>query len=173
MILAQDKKIYINEVIDNRLNSLSLAISFIILGLLLTVSPAFLGNEVATSAVRWVFVVFGVAGFFSSFGDKKSNIKGTDDLAAGVLVCAIAVLCYVYIPAPFNGIPALVILLFGIYELTRGLLFLIYTTKRTYSSADANAESDGSKKSVITIIELLTKIAALILVIVQLIKLST
>lgn len=169
--MAQDKKIIISERIDKRLNSLSLAISFIALGLLLTISPAFLGNEVATSVVRWAFVVLGIAGFFSSFGDKESGIEGTGDLAAGVCVFAVAVLCFVHIPSPFNGASALVFLLFGIYGITRGLLFLIYTTKHVYLSANTDTES-GIKKNVIAIIELLTKIAALILVVAQLIKLS-
>lgn len=170
--MAQDKKNIVSETVDKKIDSLSLAFSFVTLGVLLTAIPIFLGNEIVTSAVRWVFVVLGVAGFFSSFGGKESEIKGTGDLAAGVCIFAFAVFCFTCIPTPLNGIFALILLLFGVYAIIRGLLYLIYTTKNAYSSTDENAAPD-SKKNVISVIELLTKIAALVLVIVQLIKLST
>lgn len=53
-------KIVVSEKIDKQVNSLALAVTFILLGVLLTAINDFVGNAFATSILRWVFVLLGV-----------------------------------------------------------------------------------------------------------------
>lgn len=160
-------KIVVSEKIDKQVNSLALAVTFILLGVLLTAINDFVGNAFATSILRWVFVLFGIVGLSSSFGNAESSVKGTSDIAVGVLVLAVAVLVFQFVPEPYGGIAALLALLLGLYGLVRGIMFVIYTM--FLSGTQAKSGSKGSMLS--SILEGLSKLAALALVIAQLIKL--
>ena len=160
-------KVIVNEKIDKQVNSLALAITFILLGILLTVVSDFVGDAFVTSMLRWFFVVIGIVGLFSSFGNTESTVKGTSDIAAGVFVIAVAVLAFQYIPAPFGGVIALLILIFGLFGVVRGVLFVIYTM---YLSGK-QAESADRGAVLASVLEGLSKLAALALVIAQLLKL--
>ena len=159
-------KIVVNEVIDKQINSLALAITFIVLGVLLTAITDYVGSEAVTSILRWIFVILGFVGLASSFGNGESAVKGTDDIAAGIAVSAVAVLIFRFVPNPFGGGISLLVLLFGLYGLVRGVLFVICTV---YLNSK-KARRDGKGVSFALVLEGLSKLAALALVIAQLVK---
>lgn len=164
-----NKEPKVSKEVDRTINSLSLALTFIALGVLLTVIPNFMGDELVTSALRWLFVVLGAMGFFSSFGEKDSEIKGTDGVTAGIFCLAVAVALYLLV-FPFHNLLSLLVALFGIFGLVQGFCFILYTTSKKVQSNRKSSEATRSI-SLFAVVELMTKIVALVLIIVQLIKL--
>lgn len=160
-----DKKIIVSDEVDKQVNSVAVAITFIILGIVLTVRNDFFGDPSITSVVRWVFIVLGVVALLSSFGSGESKIKGTQDVAAGITVLVVALLCFQHVPGPFGGVLAFVMLLFGCYGVVRGVLFMICTIHKSSTGKEGRAAQFAS------IVEGLSKVAALALVIAQIAKL--
>lgn len=172
-MLSKKKAPIVSERVDDFIGSLSLAFTFIILGVLLTVYDDFVGDMTITSIIRWVFVVIGGAGLFFSFGDKDSDIKGTGDVGTAIVVLAIAVPTYQCAPKPVGAVLALLLLIFGVYGMLHGIMFLIYTTYNS-SFRGANGSAGDAPLSLGRIvslsIELISKLAALVLVFAQLYK---
>lgn len=164
----QNKKTIVDPETDKRINSIALALTFLAIGLMLLFIPDFLGDPTATLICRWAFICIGIAGFFSSFGDKNSKVKGSDDIGAGLFVSALAVLAFLYLPRPFGGIAAICVGVFGLFGLTRGILFVCVTTLR----GKLSGESGATKHTfAIDVLKLLSEVAGLALVVDQLVLL--
>lgn len=164
-----NSKPVISETIDSHINSLSLAFTFIVLGILLAIRTDYFGNPLAATIAQWIFIAIGIVGFLSSFGDTNSKIVGTTDIGVGILLMALGVALYLFLPKPIGGIFSLTIFLFSIYGIIRGVLFVIVSTWNLLSAAQQN-KNDTNKK-ISAIIEGLTKLSALALVILQIAKL--
>lgn len=80
---------------------------------------------------------------------------------------AAAVFVFQFVPEPYCGIAALLPLLLGLYGLVRGIMFVVYTM--FLGGREAKSGSKGSIPP--SILEGLSKLAALALVIAQLMKL--
>lgn len=152
-----------------RIDSLALAFTFISLGVILAFTPDFFGNELAATASQWVFIILGMIGFFCSFGDKNSQIKGMSDIGAGILLLAVGIACYLFIPKPIGSLIGLVFLLFGIYGAIRGLLLLFTTSWMLFKVNQKN--STRHEAPFLIIVEGATKIIALAMVIIQMVRL--
>lgn len=81
----KEKKIIFSEEIDSLINGLSLGLSFIIIGLILTFKSDYFGNNVANTIVQWCFIIIGALGLATEIPRllKKNGIQGTDDLFIG------------------------------------------------------------------------------------------
>ena len=158
----------ISKSTEKQIDSIALALTFVALGLVLTFIPQFFGDEFATNILRWIFVFLGLVGFASSFNNKDSQISGMTDIALGVLFLIIGIAAYSFIPAPYGGIISIVVLLFGIFGTLRGVLILLYTTKRTLKQRQDHEQSGNAA----AILELLTKLAALAMMIIQIVQLG-
>ncbi|MEI3377519.1 MAG: hypothetical protein V8R08_06820 [Coriobacteriales bacterium] len=165
---AKDKAPIIDERTDSRVNSLSLALTFIVLGLFLSFWPTYLGDEFVTSIIRWVFVTLGVLGIGFSFGEKDSPLRGASDIGAGVVFLGAAVLAFGLPIGLIAPILALLFALIGAYGTIRGLLFLVISTSRAVKELKA---AGGKTNSFLLVIEFLTKLVTLAVVIAQLAKL--
>lgn len=169
---ATNNRIVIDETTDKKVDSLALAITFVSLGIVLTIIPTFFDNEFVTSAIRWTFIVVGIIGLMSSFGDKESSIKGASDIGVGVLLLALAVACYIWmplwLPSPINGIIGILLMLIGFFGSIRGVLFLVISTSRLWKKQKADSSTKGSA---LLFVEMITKLAALVLAVVQIVKL--
>lgn len=165
---SQNKPPVIDKRTDKTVDSISVAVAFIVLGIFLSVSPTFFFDESITSIIRWVFVILGILGLGFSFGDKQTPIKGTSDMSLGILFLAGAVaLSYAPIGL-FAHLFALILALFGIFGTTRGVLFLIISSSREIAK---QKKDHGKSKGALLIVEFLTKIIALIIVVIQLAEL--
>lgn len=165
---SHNKKTIVDSETDKRINSIALALTFLAIGLMLLFIPDFLGDSTVTLICRWVFICIGIAGFFSSFGNKNSEVKGSDDMGAGLLVSALAVLAFLYIPRPFGGIAAIFIGVFGLFGLIRGVLFVCITTL----NGKVRGDSGSTKQTfAMDVLKLLSEVAGLALVIAQLVLL--
>lgn len=166
----KNKKTVVDSETDKRINSIALALTFLAIGLILLFIPDFLGDSTITLICRWAFIGIGIAGFLVSFGDKDSKVKGSDDIGAGLLVSALAVLVFLYIPRPFGGIAAILVGVLGLFGLIRGILFVCVTTLR----GRMKSGSDSAKQSfAIDVLKLLSEVAGLALVVAQLVLLLT
>ena len=87
---SKPKKIVFSEEIDSWINGLTLGFAFVAVGLVLLFIPDYFGSKLAGQIVRWVFIGVGVLGLSVEFRKLKpiSDIKGFDDLWAGVLFLA-------------------------------------------------------------------------------------
>ena len=166
----KNKKIVVNEGVDNFVNSLALSTTFIILGILLTVVEDFMGDSIVNSIVRWVFVILGVAGFASSFGSDNNKIKGMGDIAMGLAFLLVALLVFSYAPVLIRGIGALLLLLLGVYGMLRGVMFFAYTAYHAaaeYARRNKRDSGHNMEGIVASILEVVSKLAALALVVAQ------
>lgn len=164
------KKTVVSEEVDKFINSLALSITFITLGILLTVIDDFMGDATVTSVTRWVFVVLGTLGFASSFGNEKSGIKGMGDISMGLAFLFFALLVFWLAPKPFGGVGALLILLIGVYGMLRGVIYFAYTTYHAIALASRRAKAEGRRgvgDIVVFLLEVISKLAALALVVAQ------
>lgn len=162
------KRSTISKSAEKQIDSIALALTFVVLGLVLTFIPQFFGDEFVTNILRWIFVFLGLVGFASSFNNKDSQISGTTDIALGVLFLIIGIAAFSFISAPWGGIISIVVLLFGIFGTLRGVLILLYTTNRMLKQR----QDHGRSSNTAAILELLTKLAALTMVIIQIAQLG-
>lgn len=93
------KQSIISESTVKRVDSLALALTFIALGLVLTLIPQFFGHEFTANIFRWIFVFLGLAGFASSFNNRDSQILGTIDIALGILFLIGGIVAFSLIPS--------------------------------------------------------------------------
>lgn len=160
-------KIVFSERIDSLINGLTLGISFILVGLFLLFAPDYFGNKVVGEVIRWVFIVFGSLGLIVEFKKIKpvSKIEGLGELWAGVFLLSIWAALFFLVNHIAGNIGGFFCLVFGAYGFILGLFRVGY-------SFYINAKSKNESKRNVTYdaIILLTKIASLVLVVIQIVK---
>lgn len=156
------------------IDSMALALAFVATGLVLSIDPNFFGDTSVGNVVRVVFIIIGVGGFFTSFNGKRkkqmSNI-GTGIFLLGV-VAIIKNYCHVteIVIAGLVGAANVSLLLLGLYGILSGVVEIIYF-ELIYSNKTLSEVGTTKQSKAFVIFELITKLAALILVILQIIKL--
>lgn len=164
--MTKQKKVYFSEEIDSRINGYALALAFIICGLLLQFLPVYFGNKVVTEIVKWIFIVFGIAGFAVESGKTKIGILGLDDTILGAMFIGIWFALYWFGKYWIFNIIGFICLLFGVYGFLSGVQKMVYSILKI--SHTRNNLSEEEKK--IDIILFITKIFGLILTIIQIAK---
>jgi len=163
----KQRKIIFSEEIDSRIDGLTLGFAFITVGLFLLFVPDYFGNKLAGQIVRWVFIVIGVLGLFVEFGKIKpiSEIKGFDDLWAGILLLAAWTALYFLTHNFLCNILGFFCLVVGVYSAFRGLFRIIYSIRLNRKN---NVQSKSTIVSDVLIFS--TKVISLALVVLQFVK---
>lgn len=161
------KKIIFSEEIDSKINGLTLGSAFIVVGLFLLLIPNYFGNELVGKIVRWIFIVIGVSGLLIELGKSKpvSDIKGFEDLWAGVLLLAIWATIFFLVKNLLWNIAGFFCLIFGVYGVFQGVFRIIYSmllNQKDKVQTKGNIASD--------ILLFLTKVVSLALLVLQFVK---
>ncbi|MBS4804310.1 MAG: hypothetical protein KIC47_14290 [Clostridium sp.] len=169
--MGNKKEYTFSSEIDDKINGFSLALTFVIVGIGLSIVPNFFEISIVTEVIRWLFIIIGTLGFFVEISKtkKKLNVKGFSDLGAGILIAIIGV----YILKLFNNIISKVIfflfITFGLYATISGMLKVIYSIYENIRNSKYN--NQVSKKVMLSDLTIfLTQILGLILVALQLLE---
>lgn len=163
----KQKEIVFSEEIDSRISGLTLGFAFIAIGLFLLFVPDYFGNKLAGQIIRWVFIVVGTLGLCVEFGKIKpiSDIKGFNDLWAGVLLLSVWAVLFLLLKNSLWNIVGFFCLIVGVYGTFLGLLRIIYSIQQNQKN---KVQSKGTILS--DILVFFTKVASLALVALQLIR---
>jgi len=164
--MAKEKKIYFSEEIDSRINGYALALAFVVCGLILQFLPVYFGNKVITEVVKWIFIVFGIAGFAVESGKTKIGIIGLDDTVLGAMFISVWFALYWFGKHWAFNIIGFVCLLFGVYGFLSGIQKIVYSILKIPHTRKILSKEE--KKT--DIILFITKIFGLILAIIQIAK---
>lgn len=164
----KEHKIVFNEQVDDYINTLSISITFITIGLLLYFKVLNFGNETISNILQWCFTIFGILMIFLGFNSKDDNpykIKGFDSFGIGITFLIVW-----YLIKGFNFflviILAILILLIGIYGTIRGILEILYSLNLNLK----NIKTKSISKIITEIIIFLTKLSALALTILNILQ---
>lgn len=137
------------------------------MGLLILYNLGYFGNEVVGNTVRWLFIGTGIFGSLTEFGKIKelSKIAGLNDIWAGCICFAICFVFYHFEGNIAYRITSFVLLLIGVYGFIYGLLSIVYSLIKNRKTKVRSKANDISE-----ILAFLTKIASLILVVLQIVK---
>lgn len=168
---TKEKKTMFSEEIDSTINGLSLGISFVIIGLILTFKSDYFGNNIANSIVQWCFIIIGALGLAVEVPKflKRNGIQGTDDLLLGAFFFGVWLILYLLVSKTWVNILSFFLLLIGLYALIKGAVEIFYSL----SCASKNGQKTNKisiKKLFTNIILLLTQLASFALVVVQIVK---
>ena len=169
--MGNKKEYTFSSEIDDKINGFSLALTFVIVGIGLSIVPNFFEISIVTEVIRWLFIIIGTLGFFVQISKTKNklNVKGFSDLGAGILIAILGV----YILKLFNNIISKVIfflfITFGLYATISGMLKVIYSIYENIRNSKYN--NQVSKKVMLSDLTIfLTQILGLILVALQLLE---
>lgn len=164
------RKIIFSEEIDDKINGFALAITFVIIGIGLSVLTNFFENELVSEIIRWIFIIVGLLGLLveCSKRKKKFNIKGYDDFIAGIVCVIIACLILYLVKNILGKITFFVIALFGLYGCITGVLKIIYSIY--ISMKERKNKGENNKGMISDLIIFLTQLMGLLLIILQFIQ---
>lgn len=164
---SKEKKSVFNEQIDDIINTFSVSFTFIIIGLLLYFKVIKFGNENISNIIQWIFIIFGLLMIFTSVGQKDNpyKIKGFDSIGIGIFFLIIWYLIK-NIKMFLISFFSIFILIIGVYGTIRGLLEISYSLKIKLS----NIKTKGISKLITELILFLTKLSALVLTILNILK---
>ena len=158
--------IVFSEQIDNTINSFAVSLTFISIGIFLYFNQTYFGNEMVSSIFQWTFITLGILMVFTSFSTinkkEKSNIKGFDSLAIGIILLIIWFFLFRINSLTLNII-SIFILIFGIYGNYRGLLEIFY-------SIIDSTKNKNKKIKIIDILIFIAKIATFALTILNILQ---
>lgn len=160
----KEKKIVFNETIDNAISGYSLAITFIGIGIFLLNNLNYFGNKTISIVILSVFSIIGVIGTFIELG-KSTEIKGIDDIGAGLVFFVPWLLIYLFAKKNWLNILGFILLVIGVYGIVTGIIkvFVSMFYKR-------NTNENIFKNISINFLKVLPAIASFILVIFNIIK---
>lgn len=160
-------KVVFSKEIDDKLSGIALGFAFVAIGLLLLLCPNYFGDEKVRSYFVWSFIVVGSIGLFVE-ADKGKTIHGFTNIAMGAILLLIWFLLY-QCGATINFILALIsllLLLIGVYATILGIIQVGYSIRvNILATKEGSGESRWSD-----LILFLTKIASLILILLQIIR---
>lgn len=164
--MSENSKIVFNKDIDSKITGIALILAFLITGLFLIKYPNYFGNELISKIIRWVFIIIGVLGIIAEFQkNKNSNIKGFDNLVLGIVLIGIWAFLFIYTNAVWVNALSFILFPVGCYGLILGIIQICYSSAKALKSGKNTKQGLASD-----IILLMTKIASLILVIIQAVK---
>lgn len=164
--LQKEKKIVFSEEIDSKISGFSLVLAFLSIGIFLLVFPDYFGNTLASRIIRWIFICMGILGFAVEFSKSKHTaIKGFDDFILGCILIALWVLLFLWANIWWVNIISFFILFIGTYGLYQGVMKIIYS-----ASIVIKGKQESKREVSSNIILFLTKLASLVLVVIQIIK---
>lgn len=167
--MKNKKNIVFSEQIDEIINTLSISLTFIFIGLLLYFNFLKFGGDTFSNIIQWIFIIFGTLMIFTGLGNKGKNnpykIKGFDSFGIGIFFLIIW-----HLISKFQSIIVIVIsiivLIIGVYGTIRGTIEILYSFKIKLQ----NIKNTGISKVITELILLLTKLSALILTILNILK---
>lgn len=160
--------IIFDKKIDDVINTLSISLTFIFIGILLYFELIKIGNNIVSTIVQWIFIIIGILMITTGFKKNENNnynIKGFDSLGIGI---TFMIIWYFIKNLTFFlfVIIAIIVLIIGTYGTIRGILEISYSLKLNLKSKD----SKNTKKFIKDLILFLTKIATLVLTLLNIIK---
>lgn len=161
------QKVIFSKKVDDRISGITLGLTFVIIGILLLSCPNYFGNEEIRGYFVWSFIVVGFIGLFME-ADKGKTIQGFTNIAVGAVFLLIWFLLY-RCGVAMNFILALIsllLLLIGVYTNVLGIIRVGYSIWANILTAGKEGEKSGWSDLIL----FLTKIASLILVLVQIAK---
>ena len=162
-----DKKVYFSKEIDDRINGSALVLAFVLVGLILQFDPAYLGNDVITRIVQWVFIVIGLLGMSVELQKSKSSIVGLDNFLLGILFFGGWFALYKGFDRWWINIVALLPLFFGAYAIFLGVEQIIYSLSHQTKMPKSDERKNEEKADILLF---LTKLLGVVLVVIQIIK---
>ncbi|HFD2029066.1 TPA: hypothetical protein ACF2C8_000795 [Clostridium perfringens] len=162
----KEKKITFSEEIDSKITTFAIVLAFLTWGVFLLIYPNYFGSIIATKIIRWTFIIIGGLGLVAELSnDKKSDIKGLNDFLGGIVFIGIWFYAFVFINNLWINIFSFVFFCLGTYSIYEGIIKIVY------SSIQNIKKDKESKNGILTdILLFLTKVASLILVILQIVK---
>jgi hypothetical protein len=161
--LKKQKEIIFSEEIDDKINGFSLALTFIVVGVLLIYDSSYFGHETVGTIFRWTFIVIGLIGLSVELSKALKKIKGAGNFILGVVFITIWLVLYLTFSSWIANILSLVFLIGGSYGTFRGLFEIIYSVRQLIKSE--------KKSSVVTdVFLLITNILGLALVAIQILQ---
>ena len=160
--------IIFDEKIDDVINTLSISLTFILIGILLYFELIKIGNNIISTIVQWIFIVIGILMITTGFKKSENNnynIKGFDSLGIGI---TFMIIWYFIKDLTFFlfVIITIIVLIIGIYGTIRGILEISYSLKLNLK----NKDSKNVKKFIKDLILFFTKTATLVLTLLNIIK---
>lgn len=164
MSTHKKKNIMFSEEIDSSINGFALGTSFVIVALFIMYFGVF-NNLIVERVVAIVLLLFGIAGTMTEIEKiKKSDIKGFGDFVLGLFFIVPSLFVIIKIDIIWFSVPMLVLFLFGVYGLMKGIFEIIYSLKLR------KRESSNKKIEIMQIVVTLTEIIALIVAVLQLVS---
>lgn len=160
--------IVFDENIDDIINTLSISFTFILIGILLYCELIKIGNNTISTIVQWIFIIIGLLMITTGFKKSENsnyNLKGFDSLGIGITFMIIWYFIKNLTFFLFVMI-AIIALIIGVYGTIRGILEISYSIKLNFK----NKDSKNIKKFIKDLILFLTKIATLVLTLLNIIK---
>lgn len=165
LVEKKNSKITFSEKVDGKLSGLALGFSFILAGVILIIFPNYFGNDSVTLWVRIAFIVVGVLGLIVEM-KKESKIKGYDDLSTGIFLMFIWLILFLAVNNVLLNIIAFLFFVVGAYATFLGFLKTMYSFWLLGQQKPKGWTSTATSE----IIAFLTKIASLILIVMQILK---
>lgn len=165
----EEKKYTFNKIVDDAINTLSISLTFIIIGILLYFGILKFGNKIISNIIQWCFIIFGTLMIFTGLGktadDNTYKIKGFDSLGIGIIFVIIwyflkNLTFFLFI------ILSIIVLIIGVYGSIRGVIEIIYSLKLNFTELKKKSISKFLSEMII----FLTKISALTLTILNILK---
>lgn len=162
-----EKKIVFSEEVDSLISGLTLGLAFVVVGVILVLIPDYFGSKTIGNIIRWLFIVVGILGLLTEFRKIKpmSGIKGFNDFLAGVFLLAVWAVLYFWTKHVIANIIGFFFLILGVYGSMSGVFKIGYSI---YLAGKNNRIKKGNVAS--DVLVLLTKVASIILVAIQIIK---
>ena len=114
-----------------------------------------------------ILLGLGIAGTLTEIGRiKKADMKGLDDLIVGLLLTVVSVVVILKFRNVALNIGLFIVLLLGSYGMIRGILEILYSLKLQ------RRKSNNVKIEIMKIVVAVTEFISLIVVILQLVKIS-
>ena len=162
----KEKRIVFSEEIDSKVNGFTLAITFVLVGTFLLFENDYFGNQLASSIIRWVFIVIGGIGLSVEISkSKKIGIKGLDNFAIGSIFIGIWIALYLFAKHWIVNIVAFLMLFLGVYFILRAIIEIFYSISIIARSSKEKKESKSAD-----ILTFITAIIGLLLVVMQVLQ---
>ena len=158
------KKIVFNEEIDSVISGYTLAITFVGVGIFLLNNLDYSGNKTVTVVILSIFSFFGIVVTFIELG-KNKEIKGFEDIVAGLFLFIPWLLIYLFVHNVVCNIVGFILLIMGVYGIVGGCIKIVVSF--IMNEKDTN---NKLKKLITSFFKLLPAVASFILIICNILK---
>ena len=141
--IKKEKKIIISEEVDGAVGGAAVGMAFVVVALFVTFNKDYLNNEVATTIIRWVFLLLGTPIALACTLHKAKC--DSNRLAHGFFISGLWFLLYSYFDALWIRLPGLLLLFLGAFLILQELFFIVQSLAKRPHPKETNAKAETEK----------------------------